>query len=63
VLDALPAHMAANGVDLATTKLRLGGWLSIADDGSKFTGGPNLEEANALLREEYREPFVVPELV
>jgi hypothetical protein len=61
MLDGLPAHLAANGIDLAKSPLRLGGWLSIDAELLRFTAGPSFEAANALLRDEYREPFVVPD--
>lgn len=60
MLDALPAHLAAHGVDPATIEMRLGGWMKVAEDAARFVDGPNVAEANALLREEYRAPFVVP---
>jgi hypothetical protein len=62
MLDSLQAHLAPHGIDLATRKLRLGGWLDVAPGEPRFTGGPDHEAANLLLRESYREPFVVPDL-
>ena len=53
-------HLAANGVDLDRTKATLGVSLQMDPKVEKFFGNP---EADALLRREYRQPFVVPERV
>jgi len=56
----LQQHLAANEVDLATSKLTLGMPLQIEPVSQKFI---NNDAANALLTRTYREPFVVPENV
>jgi predicted dehydrogenase len=55
-------HLLANGVDFKTTPRIVGPWLEIDTDNEKFIGDFH-EEANKLLRRQYREPFVVPEQV
>lgn len=62
MLDSLPAHLAPHGIDLSKQPLRMGGWLQVAEKETRFASGPEHEAANALLREGYREPFVVPDL-
>ncbi|OPZ11300.1 MAG: hypothetical protein BWZ10_02226 [candidate division BRC1 bacterium ADurb.BinA364] len=59
--DRFLAHLDANGVDLKATPATLGPWLKMDPATERFTGGP--EQANALLRREYRPPFVAPEQV
>ena len=61
-IDAWPAHLAAHGLDPAAAQLRLGGWLELAEGESRITGGPCARAARGLLREEYREPFAVPQI-
>jgi predicted dehydrogenase len=53
-------HLKENGVDLAKTAFRMGRVLTFDPKAETFAGDP---EANALLRREYRKPFVVPETV
>jgi hypothetical protein len=53
-------HLAANGVDLEKNKLTLGQFLKMDTKTEKFIGNT---EADALLKDKYREPFVVPEQV
>ena len=54
-------HLRANAVDLGATPLTLGAPLAIDGRAERFTGA-GAEAANALLRNEYRAPFVVPQL-
>ena len=54
-------HLAANGVDLSKTKAALGVWLKVNSKAERFVGAP--AAATALLRRDYRKPFVVPEKV
>jgi hypothetical protein len=49
--------LGANNVDLAKTPLTLGPLLAIDAANEKFV---NNAAADALLRREYRKPFVVP---
>ena len=51
-------HLAANGVDLAKTPATLGPWLKHDAQAENFVGNA---AANALLKDTYRHPFVVPE--
>ncbi len=53
-------HVNENGVDLARTPFRLGRWLDVDPAAETIHGN---QEARALLRREYRKPFVVPEEV
>jgi len=51
-------HLKENGVDPRKTMFRMGRALTFDPKSETFTGDA---EANALLRREYRKPFVVPE--
>jgi predicted dehydrogenase len=55
-------HLEANGVDLRKTPATLGPWVTMDSKSEKFVG-EFADRANALSRREYREPFVVPEIV
>jgi predicted dehydrogenase len=55
-------HLRSNHVDLNVTKATLGPWLEIDHQWERFQG-EFADQANALLKREYREPFVVPERV
>lgn len=59
-LASMEEHLARNGVDLSSTPLTLGPWLTFDPDSERFVDN---EAANALLTRRYREPFVVPEVV
>jgi predicted dehydrogenase len=59
-LDRMQEHMAANKVDFKLTPLKLGVALDMDPKTERFTGN---EEANKMLRRDYRKPFVVPEKV
>ena len=54
-------HLALNGVDLSKTPATLGLPLTLDPAAERFTGA-EAAPANALLRREYRPPFVVPSL-
>jgi predicted dehydrogenase len=58
--ESMKEHLARNGVDLSSTPLTLGPWLKFDPKTERFI---NNDQANALLRRDYREPFVVPEKV
>jgi len=60
-VERLEQHIRANEVDLEMTPLTLGADLAMDPQREVFTG-PLSEEANRLLRRDYREPFVVPEV-
>ncbi len=61
LLDGVQEHLEGNGVDLKTVKL--GPPLDIDPSTETFVGPSAAPEALALLRREYRTPFVVPEKV
>ena len=60
--DRMLSHLAANGVDTGASKITYGPSLEFDTDSARFTG-EHAPAANALLRGEYREPFVMPESV
>ncbi len=59
-MDRFQAHLEANEVDLKKTKPTLGVFLEMDPATERFT---NNEQANTMLRREYRKPFEVPENV
>jgi predicted dehydrogenase len=58
--DRFLDHLAKNGVDPEIEQPVVGSWLEIDPDTETVQGD---DEANRLLTREYREPFVVPEVV
>ncbi len=54
-------HLRDNGVDLGKTPAVLGPWVTLDARQTRFTG-EFAEGANALLKRQYRAPFVVPEI-
>ena len=62
VFEGFREHLAVNGVDFAKTEIVVGPWLEMDPQTERFVGSsPLVEQANALARGHYREPFVVPE--
>ena len=59
--DRMAEHLGRNNVDLKTTPAVLGMPLDVDVVAERFTGA-DAEAANALLRREYRAPFVVNEI-
>jgi predicted dehydrogenase len=57
-VERMGTHLRANNVDLKDVGLPVGPRLSIDGAGEKFTGD-NAAQANALLKENYREPFTI----
>ena len=55
-------HLMANGVDLGQTPPTLGPWLTLDPKAERFTGAL-ADEANKLVRREYRAPYVIPDQV
>jgi predicted dehydrogenase len=55
-------HLLVNGVDVKATPRILGPWLKIDAGNERFVGEFS-EQANELLKRQYRGPFVVPEQV
>ena len=60
--ERMKQHLTANAVDLGKTPPVVGAWLQF-DPKKELFVGPCASEANAMIRHEYREPFVVPENV
>jgi predicted dehydrogenase len=58
--EAMREHLARNGVDLSSTSVTLGPWLTFDPKSERFVDN---ETANALVSRRYRDPFVVPEKV
>ena len=58
--ERFASHLALNEVDLKKTKATLGAFLQMDPKTERFIDN---EKANALLRREYRKPYVVPESV
>ena len=57
-------HLEANGVDFTKAEVTVGPWLEVDPASEQFVGrGSGVGRANALLRREYRAPFVVPDRV
>jgi len=54
-------HLAANGIDLTKASLNAGPMLEMEPQSERFTG-EHADEANQLLKRDYREPYVVPEV-
>lgn len=62
--DRFRGHLEANGVDFAKAEVVVGPWLEVDREREVFAGsGDTVSEANALLRGQYRAPFVVPDRV
>ncbi len=60
--ERFKGHMAANEIDLAKTPATLGPWVTMDPNAEEFVGD-FADQANALSRRKYREPFIVPEIV
>ena len=58
-LERMRLHLLTHGIDPIESPLRTGPWLEIDPQTERFL----LERARAFERGEYREPFVVPEIV
>ena len=61
-VDRLIGHLEANEIDLEATPLVLGPVLTFDGQQERFVG-PYAEWANMYLKRNYREPWVVPEVV
>ena len=55
-------HLKGNGVDLSMENPIVGPWLTFDPKTEQFTGD-HATEANALVKESYRDPYVIPEEV
>jgi hypothetical protein len=58
--DRLMEHLDVNKVDLKQTPMVMGPWLRFNPDTERFTDS---RKANAMLKRDYRKPFVVPRWV
>ena len=56
-------HMKGYEVDLEKNPFTLGAYLEFDAKSERFTGGVNVDKANALLKDSYRAPFTVPDVV
>jgi hypothetical protein len=63
LMDGFEEHVQANQVDLAKAGLKVSSILEIDPKSETFTGPSATPQAQALLRREYRKPYVVPEQV
>jgi hypothetical protein len=61
-LERFQTHLDANEVDLAADQAVLGPWLTVDSAAERFSG-TFADQANPLVKREYRTPFVVPEQV
>ena len=61
--DRFSAQLKHWDVDTEQTSWTLGPQLSFDPRTENFISGQNVSQANSLVRREYREPYVVPELV
>jgi predicted dehydrogenase len=61
-LGRILEHLARHGIDLNQHPLTLGPCLEVDPERECFRPGPLADRANALLKREYREPYVVPEI-
>jgi hypothetical protein len=53
------AHLAVHGIDLKKSAATMGPWLTMDSKTERFTG-PLAAEANALVKRQYRAPYVIP---
>jgi len=56
-------HIFANEINLEKTPVIAGPWLDFDASSERFTGESFAKWANAMIKDPYREPFVVPEKV
>jgi len=61
--ESIKGHLSGNKVDLEKTPMTLGPWLKWDSAKDKFTGDFPAKWANTLIKDSYREPFVIPEKV
>jgi len=61
-LGRITEHLKKNEVDFTKTPLTLGPWLTMDAAQEKFTG-EFADQANKLVRETYRSPYVIPDQV
>lgn len=61
-LDRMTQHLIANGVDPSGENIVVGPALTMDGRTERFTG-PDSERANMFLKDTYRPPFVIPDVV
>lgn len=61
LLDEMDGHLAAHGIKLESAEIRLSPILTV-DPAEEVFVGPNAQAANAFLKREYRDGYVVPEI-
>jgi hypothetical protein len=61
LLEEMQEHLAAHGVELTSSHIKLSPILDIDVASERFVG-PHAASANALLKREYRAPYVVPDI-
>ena len=59
MFERVQDHLLLNNADIQKTPRILGPWLTMDSKQERFTG-PLSDQANALVKDDYREPFVVP---
>jgi len=58
--ESMKEHLNRNGVDLSSGQVTLGPWLTFDPKKERFVDN---DAANAMVKPEYRKPYVVPEKV
>jgi hypothetical protein len=62
-LDSIRAQMNGYGMDIESRGIACSGWMELDDERRWFVSGYHAAKANAMMHDQYREPFVVPEQV
>lgn len=62
-MDGFHKHLDANEVDAAKAGMKVSAMLQVDPEKEIFVGPLATPEAQALLRREYRKPYVMPEQV
>jgi hypothetical protein len=60
--EQMKSHLHDNGVDLDVEKPTLGPWLTYDPQNERFIG-EHAADANELVKEVYRDPYVIPDVV
>lgn len=62
-LGSIDEHISGYGVDIHARGIASSGWMTLDDRGEWFIAGDDAQSASAMMRDTYREPFVVREEV